>query len=187
MKLQTPLSDEVLSKLSIGDKVSLSGVIYTARDIAHQRLVAEINQARPANRSPDLPFDLTGQVIYYAGPAPARPGQIIGSAGPTTSCRMDIYTPLLLAHGLKGMIGKGKRSAEVVEAIKKYRAVYFAAIGGASVLLAEHIKKADVIAYEDLGLEAIRRLEVVDFPLVVVNDARGNDLYETGVKLYTRL
>ena len=169
--LTTPLRDDDLEKLQIGDKVYLSGTIYTARDAAHQRLVELIEQEKP------LPFDLKGQVIFYVGPAPTPPGKVIGSAGPTTSYRMDPYAPVLLAAGLKGMIGKGARSKAVIEAMQKYKAVYFAAIGGAAALIAQSIKSAQVIAYDDLGTEAIRRLEVKHFPCIVANDVRGNDIY----------
>jgi len=169
--LTTPLRDEDLEKLQIGDKVYLSGTIYTARDAAHQRLVELIEQEKP------LPFDLKGQVIFYVGPAPTPPGKVIGSAGPTTSYRMDPYAPVLLAAGLKGMIGKGARSKAVIEAMQKYKAVYFAAIGGAAALISQSIKSAQVIAYEDLGPEAIRRLVVENFPCIVANDVRGNDIY----------
>ncbi|HPR18233.1 MAG TPA: Fe-S-containing hydro-lyase [Candidatus Cloacimonadota bacterium] len=169
--LTTPLRDEDLEKLQIGDKVYLSGTIYTARDAAHQRLVELIEQEKP------LPFDLKGQVIFYVGPAPTPPGKVIGSAGPTTSYRMDPYAPALLAAGLKGMIGKGARSKAVIEAMQKYKAVYFAAIGGAAALISQSIKSAQVIAYEDLGPEAIRRLVVENFPCIVANDVRGNDIY----------
>ncbi|MEK7449945.1 MAG: Fe-S-containing hydro-lyase [Planctomycetota bacterium] len=184
VSLSAPLTDETLAGLKIGAKVKLSGVIYTARDAAHQRLVEEINQAEKNNRPAQIPFDLKGQIIYYVGPTPAKPGEVIGSAGPTTSCRMDVYTPTLLAAGLKATIGKGSRSKVVIEAMKKYRAVYFVAVGGAGVLLARCIKKAEVIAYPDLGPEAIRRLEVFDFPLTVANDIYGNDLFQEGVKKY---
>lgn len=186
MKIQTPLTDAVVAKLSAGDKVILSGTIYTSRDAAHKRIYDEILLAKKENRQSKLPFDLKGSVIYYVGPTPAKPGQVIGSAGPTTSYRMDAYSPLLMEHGLKGMIGKGKRAPEVIEAMKKHHAVYFAAVGGAAVLLAQHIKKAELIAYEDLGAEAVRRLEVEDFPLIVINDINGKDLYEIGVKQYAR-
>lgn len=184
MKITAPLTGEMLAKLKIGDKVLLSGIIYTARDAAHKRLVETINQARSEKRPPNLPFDLKGQIIYYVGPAPAKPGQVIGSAGPTTSYRMDAYAPLLMEEGLKGMIGKGMRSQAVIEAMKKYQAVYFAAVGGAGALLAKAIKKAEVIAYDDLGPEAIRRLEVEDFPVTVVNDIYGNDLFKQGTGKY---
>jgi len=180
IRLKTPLSDADVEKLKIGDKVLLNGVIYTGRDAAHKRLFDLLMQGNP------LPIDLKGQVIYYVGPAPAKPGRPIGSAGPTTSGRMDAYSPKLIEAGLKGMIGKGMRKKEVIEAMKKYKAVYFAATGGAGALLAKAIRKAEVVAYEDLGPEAISRLEVVDFPVTVVNDTRGNDLYEEGMKKYAR-
>jgi fumarate hydratase subunit beta len=180
IRLRTPLADADVEKLQIGDKVLLNGVIYTGRDAAHKRLIDLLLAGKP------LPIDIRGQVIYYVGPAPAKPGQVIGSAGPTTSGRMDAYSPKLIAIGLKGMIGKGMRKKEVLEAMKKYKAVYFAATGGAGALLAKKIKKAQVVAYEDLGPEAISRLEVEDFPLIVVNDTRGNDLYEEGAKKYAR-
>jgi len=181
IKLTTPLSDKDVEKLKIGDKVLLNGVIYTGRDAAHKRLVEALEKGEK------LPFNPQGQVIYYVGPAPARPGKVIGPAGPTTSYRMDPYAPLLMEAGIKGMIGKGSRSDVVKEAMKKYKAVYFAAIGGAAALLSEQIKKAEVIAYEDLGTEAVRRLEVEDFPVIVVNDVKGGDLYEEGVKKYSRI
>ena len=163
-----------MEKLKAGDKVLLTGVIYTGRDAAHKRLYDLLKEGKP------LPIEVKGQVIYYVGPAPAKPGQVIGSAGPTTSGRMDAYSPKLIELGLKGMIGKGMRKKEVVEAMKKYKAVYFAATGGAGALLAKAIKKAQVVAYEDLGPEAINRLEVENFPVIVVNDTKGNDLYEAG-------
>jgi len=180
IKLKTPLTDEDTEKLAIGDKVLLTGVIYTARDAAHKRLFDLIAAGRP------LPVDLRGQVIYYVGPAPARPGQPIGSAGPTTSYRMDAYAPKLMELGLKGMIGKGNRSAAVVEAMKRFKAVYLGATGGAGALLAKRIRKAETIAYEDLGPEAIQRLEVEDFPVVVINDVRGGDLYVQGARRYRK-
>jgi len=180
IRLKTPLSDADIEKLKAGDKVLLSGVIYTGRDAAHKRLYDLLMEGKP------LPIDIKGQVIYYVGPAPAKPGQVIGSAGPTTSGRMDAYSPKLMEIGLKGMIGKGMRKKEVVEAMKKYKAVYFAATGGAGALLAKAIKKAQVVAYEDLGPEAISRLEVEDFPVIVVNDTEGNDLYEEGMRKYAR-
>jgi fumarate hydratase subunit beta len=180
IRLKTPLSDADVEKLKAGDKVLLNGVIYTGRDAAHKRLFDLLQGGKP------LPVDLKGQVIYYVGPAPAKPGQVIGSAGPTTSGRMDAYSPKLMEMGLKGMIGKGMRKKEVVEAMKKYKAVYFAATGGAGALLAKAIKKAEVVAYEDLGPEAINRLEVEDFPVIVVNDTQGNDLYEEGMRKYAR-
>jgi len=180
IRLKTPLSDADVEKLKAGDKVFLNGVIYTGRDAAHKRLFDLLKEGKP------LPVDLKGQVIYYVGPAPAKPGRAIGSAGPTTSGRMDAYSPKLMEIGLKGMIGKGMRKKEVVEAMKKYKAVYFAATGGAGALLAKAIKKAQVIAYEDLGPEAITRLEVEDFPVIVVNDTKGNDLYQQGMAQYAR-
>jgi len=175
-KLTTPLSDEDVSKLKAGDIVYLTGTLYTARDAAHKRLVDLIKEGK------ELPFDLKGAVIYYVGPTPPKPGEVIGSAGPTTSYRMDPYAPILIEKGLKGMIGKGKRNEAVKEACKKYKAVYFGAVGGAAALIAKAIKKAEVIAYPELGPEAIRKLEVENFPVVVVNDTYGNDLYEEGRK-----
>ncbi len=180
IRLKTPLTDADVEKLKIGDTILLNGVIYTGRDAAHKRLFDLIMAGKP------LPIDIKGQVIYYVGPAPAKPGQPIGSAGPTTSGRMDAYSPKLMEIGLKGMIGKGMRKKEVIEAMKKYKAVYFAATGGAGALLAKAIKKAQVVAYEELGPEAINRLEVVDFPVTVVNDTQGNDLYNEGMKKYAR-
>jgi len=175
-KLTTPLKNEDVEKLKAGDIVYLSGVLYTARDAAHKRLVDLINEGK------ELPFPLEGAVIYYVGPTPPKPGEVIGSAGPTTSYRMDPYAPILIEKGLKGMIGKGKRNEAVKEACKKHKAVYFGAVGGAAALIAKAIKKAEVIAYPELGPEAIRRLEVENFPVVVVNDVYGNDLYEMGRK-----
>lgn len=178
MRIHTPLTDEVVASLRAGQKVLISGVIYVARDAAHKRIVEAMDAGAP------LPLELQGQIIYYMGPAPAKPGQAIGSAGPTTSYRMDPYTPRLLAAGLKGMIGKGNRSQEVKDAIRKYRAVYFAATGGAGALIARAVKKAEVIAYEDLGAEALWKLEVEDFPATVINDIYGGDAYEDGVRQY---
>ena len=175
-KMTTPLSDEDVTKLKAGDIVYLTGTLYTARDAAHKRLVDLIKEGK------ELPFDLKGAVIYYVGPTPPKPGEVIGSAGPTTSYRMDPYAPILIEKGLKGMIGKGKRNQAVREACKKHKAVYFGAVGGAAALIAKAIKKAEVIAYPELGPEAIRKLEVEDFPVVVVNDTYGNDLYEEGRK-----
>jgi fumarate hydratase subunit beta len=176
--ITTPLDDSIVAGLKAGDRVTVNGVLYTARDMAHRRLIEALN------RGEALPFDIAGQVIYYMGPAPAKPGQAIGPAGPTTSGRMDIYTPALLTAGLKGMIGKGNRSEAVRQAIKEHRAVYFAATGGACALIARSIKKAEVIAYEDLGAEAIRRLEVEQLPVIVVNDMYGGDLYDEGKARY---
>jgi len=179
MKVQTPLDQYILKGLHVGEKVLLSGVIYTARDAAHRRM------AEALERGDNLPFDLRGQVIYYAGPAPAPPGAPIGSIGPTTSGRMDRYTPMLLEMGLKGMIGKGRRDSEVIAAIRANGAVYFGATGGAAALLAKKVKASRVIAYEDLGPEAIYELLVDDFPLLVVVDCEGNDLYEIGPKQWS--
>ena len=176
--LTTPLTDEDVMNLKAGDIVYLSGTIYTARDAAHKRLVDLI-----ANKE-ELPFQLQGAVIYFVGPTPPKPGEPIGSAGPTTSYRMDSYSPTLIKYGLKGMIGKGKRNQEVKDACKQYKAVYFGATGGAGALLGKLIKDAEVIAYEELGPEAIRRLKVENFPVTVINDAYGNDLYEEGRKQY---
>lgn len=177
--ITTPLDENTLKALKSGDRVSITGVVYSARDAAHKRIVQALE------RGEKLPFDVAGQIIYYMGPAPAKPGNVIGSAGPTTSGRMDVYTPELLAAGLKGMIGKGNRSETVREAMKQHHAVYFAATGGAGVLIAGSIKKAKVIAYEDLGAEAVMRLEVENFPVVVVNDIYGGDLYEQGKAQYS--
>ncbi|MGI6098105.1 MAG: Fe-S-containing hydro-lyase [Dethiobacteria bacterium] len=177
-RISAPLTDEQIMELRAGDNLLISGVIYTGRDAAHKRLVELIEKGEK------LPIDLKGQIIYYVGPAPAKPGKVIGSAGPTTSVRMDAYTPAVLKEGLKVCIGKGGRSKEVKEALQKYKAVYVAAVGGAAALIAKKIKKAEVVAYEDLGPEAIRRLEVEDFPVTVINDAYGNDLYEEGAKRY---
>jgi len=176
--LSTPLTDEMVSSLEIGDKVFLNGIIYSARDAAHKRLV-ELLDAGQA-----LPFEMQGQVIYYVGPSPARPGRVIGAAGPTTSYRMDPYAPRLMEIGLKGMIGKGKRAPSVREAMARYKAVYLGATGGAGALISRSIRSAEVIAYEELGPEAIRRLVVEDFPTLVINDIFGRDLYEEGLKQY---
>ncbi len=176
--LTTPLSDDDVAKLKAGDSVRITGIIYGARDAAHKRMVEALE------RGEDLPIDLKGAVIYYAGPAPAKPGQPIGSAGPTTSYRMDAYAPKLLDLGLKGMIGKGNRGKEVIESCIKNKAVYMAATGGAGALIAKSIKKVTTVDYEDLGPEALRMYEVVDFPAIVVNDIYGNDLYEEGRKKY---
>ena len=178
IKLTPPLSDEEVEDLRAGDRVLISGVIYTGRDAAHKRLVDLIQSGGV------LPIDVKGQIIYYVGPSPAKPGMAVGAAGPTTSYRMDAYAPELIRLGLKGMIGKGSRNQSVRDAMVKYKAVYFAAIGGAGALMAQAIKKADIVAYEDLGPEAIRRLEVEEFPVIVVNDVQGNDLYEEGIKKY---
>lgn len=177
-KVTLPLTDDILKELKAGDNVLLNGVIYVGRDAAHKRMLEALDQGKP------LPFDVKGQTIYYMGPSPAKPGQPIGSAGPTTSSRMDSYSPRLMAEGLKGMIGKGMRSQAVKDAIKKYRAVYFAAVGGAGALISKSIKKSEVIAYEELGAEAVRRLEVADFPVTVINDMYGGDLYQEGKARY---
>lgn len=179
-KIKSPLTDDIIADLVIGDQVYLSGTIYTARDSAHKRLIELLEQGK------ELPFDIKGQIIFYVGPSPAKPGAVIGSAGPTTSYRMDAYTPSLLQKGLKGMIGKGSRSEEVKTSIVTNKAVYFAAVGGAAALTAQRIKKAEVIAYPELGPEAIRKLEVEELPVIVVNDAFGGDLYEEGVKIYAQ-
>ena len=180
IRIQTPLTDEVVQKLKIGDRVLINGVIYTGRDAAHKRLVELVDKGQP------LPFDIKGQIIYYVGPTPPKPGMPIGAAGPTSSYRMDPYAPILMDKGLKGMIGKGVRGKAVIDAMKKYKAVYFAATGGAGALISKTIRKAEVVAYEELGTEAIRRLEVKDFPAIVVNDVHGNDLYEEGKKRYRK-
>ncbi|WP_457568082.1 Fe-S-containing hydro-lyase [Desulfurobacterium sp.] len=181
-RITTPITDvSVIEDLKAGDFVLISGVIYTARDAAHKRIVEAVE------RGEKPPFDIEGQIIYYAGPAPAKPGMPIGSVGPTTSYRMDPFAPRMLEWGLKGMIGKGKRDQTVKEAIQKYKGVYFGAIGGAAAYLARCVKSAEVIAYEDLGPEAVRRLVVEDFPAFVVNDIYGNDLYEIGRKEYQEL
>jgi fumarate hydratase subunit beta len=180
VKLTTPLTDQDVLQLDIGDTVIVSGVIYTARDAAHKRLVDMLA------RGEQLPMDIQGQIIYYVGPSPARPGRVIGAAGPTTSYRMDSYAPTLIKLGLKAMIGKGKRAAEVIEALKAHKAVYLGATGGAGALISQRIKTAEVIAFPELGPEAVHRLEVEDFPTIVINDCQGRDLYELGVRQYRR-
>ena len=177
-KIQLPLTRELARTLKAGDTCLLTGVIYTARDAAHKRLCELAAQGK------ELPVSMENAVIYFVGPTPAKPGQAIGSAGPTTSYRMDAYSPTLIALGQTGMIGKGKRNAEVVAAMKEYGAVYFGATGGCGALLSKCIKKAEIVAYEDLGAEAIRRLEVEDFPVTVIIDSEGNNLYETGRQAY---
>ncbi|MQF98593.1 MAG: Fe-S-containing hydro-lyase [SAR202 cluster bacterium] len=179
-KVTTPLTDEVLAELNTGDEVLLTGVIYTARDAAHRRIVEAVNNGQPP------PIDLHGQIIYYVGPTPPRPGEIIGSAGPTTAYRMDPFTPKMLELGVKACIGKGGRSKEVRDSFVENRAVYFGAIGGSGALLSGSITGVEVVAYEDLGPEAIRRLEVKDFPVIVVNDLHGNDLLEQGKEQWKR-
>lgn len=181
IRLKAPLSEDEVRRLRAGDRVLISGVVYTARDAAHKRLVGALQAGEK------LPFDLEGQIIYYVGPCPAKPGQALGSCGPTTSGRMDPYAPALMARGLRGMIGKGSRAPAVVEAMKKHGTVYFAAIGGAGALAAKTVRKADLVAYEDLGPEAIRRLEVDEFPAVVCIDTLGNDLYEAGKAKYRKV
>jgi fumarate hydratase subunit beta len=177
--LTPPLSDSDIENLQSGDKVFISGEIYTARDTAHKRLVDLLDKGE------ELPFDIRGQIIYFVGPTPARPGNPVGSAGPTTSYRMDAYSPRLIEKGLKGMIGKGQRSSDVLEAMQKFKCLYFAAIGGAGAKIAQCIKKSEIVAYDDLGPEAIRRFTVEAFPVFVVNDICGNDLYKEGVKKYS--
>ena len=171
-RINTPLKKEALEKLQAGDYVYISGIIYSARDAAHKRMYETMLDGK------EIPMDLSDNIIYYLGPTPEKEGQVIGSAGPTTSSRMDKYTPLLLENGLNGMIGKGKRSKEVIDAIIKNKAVYFAAVGGAGALLSKCIKESEVIAYDDLGTEAIRKMRVEDFPVIVVIDSKGNNLYE---------
>lgn len=180
VQLRPPLSTEIISTLHVGDVVLLSGTIYTARDAAHQRIVNAISAGHP------LPFSLAGQIVYYVGPAPTRPGDIIGPAGPTTAGRVDIFTPQLLQLGLKGMIGKGKRSAQVRRAIQQHCAVYFLLVGGAAALISEHIKEVQIVAYHDLGTEAVHRFEVEKLRLVVGNDCHGGDLFEQGKAVYQR-
>ena len=178
--LRTPLSDADVRSLKAGDRVRISGVIYTARDAAHGRLAPLVDKGEA------LPIDVKGQIIYYTGPSPARPGGVIGSVGPTTASRMDKFTPALLALGLKGTIGKGYRGQPVKDALKEHTAVYFGSIGGAGAVLSEFVKKAEIVAYEDLGTEAIRRLDVDGFPAIVLYDSHGGDLYQDGQKLYAR-
>ena len=173
IKIQAPLTDDTITNLRIGDKVSISGTIYTARDLAHKKMLTALEKGE------SLPFNIIGQIIYYVGPTPPPPNKVIGAAGPTTSSRMDPFTPALLANGLKGMIGKGPRNQYVLEALVESKAVYFAAVGGAAALLSKCITKAEVIAYNDLGPEAIRRLEVKDFPAIVANDCYGGNLFKT--------
>jgi fumarate hydratase subunit beta len=178
LNITSPLEAETVEKLRVGDQVLISGVIYVGRDAAHKRLIESLDKGE------ELPFDIKGQTIYYMGPSPTKPGHVIGSAGPTTSGRMDAYTPRLLSVGLRAMIGKGSRTDAVKEAIKQYKAVYLAAVGGAGALTAKRIIKSEPVAYEDLGPEAILRLEVNDFPAVVVNDIHGGDLYIEGKAKY---
>jgi fumarate hydratase subunit beta len=175
-----PLTDGDIEALRAGDRVSITGVLYTARDAAHGRLLPLIEAGQP------LPIDVRGQIIYYTGPSPARPGQVVGSIGPTTGGRMDRFTPRLLGLGLKGTIGKGHRSDAVKDALREHKAVYFGAVGGAGAVLSRYVKKLEVVAYDDLGTEAIRRLEVENFPAIVINDCHGGDLYQDGMKAYAR-
>lgn len=177
-KIKLPFSEETLAGLKTGDDLLLSGVVYAARDAAHQRMLADLEKGKP------LPFDIRGETIYFMGPTPARPGHVIGSAGPTTSGRMDSYSPALINAGLKAMIGKGKRSQVVREAMKKHRAVYLGATGGTGALISQSIKHSETVAYQELGAEAILRLQVSDFPVTVINDIHGGDLYETGKARY---
>ncbi len=179
-KIMTPLTDESVENLRAGDRVLISGYLYTARDAAHKRMTELLDKGEK------LPFDIKGQIIYFVGPAPAKPGQVINSAGPTTSGRMNAYSPKMIAAGLKGMVGKGEMGAGVVEALKKHKAVYMVAVGGAGALIAEKIKEVELIAYEDLGAEAVRRLKVEDFPAIVAQDCYGDNIYVTGVKKYSR-
>lgn len=178
IRLIAPLSDEMVEQLKAGDRVLLNGVVYTGRDAAHKRMVEALDKGEK------LPFDPRGQIIYYVGPTPTKPGKAIGSAGPTTSSRMDAYAPRLIEIGLKGMIGKGSRGKNVLEAMAKHKAVYFGAVGGAAAVIARKITSSTVIAFDDLGPEAVRRLEVKDFPVVVINDVHGNDLYQEGRTKY---
>jgi hydro-lyases, Fe-S type, tartrate/fumarate subfamily, beta region len=179
--ITTPLSDDTVERLIAGDRVYITGTIYTARDAAHERMMELIEKGEP------LPFDVKGQVIYYAGPTPPRPGRVIGSVGPTTSGRMDSYTPTMLDMGLKGMVGKGERSKDVIESMVKNRAVYMVAVGGAGAKIARCVKRSSIIAFKDLGPEAVYMLEVENFPAIVAIDCYGNNQYEMGIKQYGRL
>lgn len=181
MNITTPISDDVLKNLKSGDNITISGIIYTARDAAHKRMCEALECGG------ELPFDISGQIIYYVGPCPSKPGEVIGSCGPTTSYRMDAYAPRLIKLGLKGMIGKGLRSDEVKKACKDFGCVYFGAIGGAGALLSQHVKKSEVIAYDVLGTEAVRKLTVENFPVTVIMDIYGNDLYQTGKIKYRNI
>ena len=179
-RISTPVDNNVIQKMKAGDQVYISGYLYTGRDSAHKKLIDLVNQGK------NLPIDVKGQFIYYVGPTPARPGKPIGSAGPTTSYRMDSYAPTLHALGLKGTIGKGSRSEEVKESLKKHKAVYLAAVGGAGALISKSIESSEIIAYPELGPEAIRRVKVKDFPCIVINDMYGGDLYEEGKRKYKK-
>jgi fumarate hydratase subunit beta len=181
VRLTPPVTDDMIRDLVTGDQVLVNGVIYTARDAAHKRLMELLDTGQK------LPVDFKGQILYYVGPSPARPGRVIGAAGPTTSTRMDVYTPTMLNLGLKAMIGKGKRSPEVIAALRQYTAVYLGATGGAGALISKCIKAAEVVAFPDLGPEAIHRLEVEDLPTIVINDCHGGDLYELGRREYARV
>ncbi len=178
LNIKSPFDEATLKNLKSGDRVLITGILFVARDAAHKKIFKALEQKK------DLPFDIRGQTVYYMGPTPAGPGQVIGSAGPTTSGRIDIYTPRLLAEGLKGMIGKGMRSETVKDAIKKYKAVYMSAIGGTGALISKSIRKSEIIAYEEMGAEAVRRLEVENFPAIVINDIYGGDLYQEGRARY---
>lgn len=179
--INTPLEKDVICQLKAGDEVSINGIIYTGRDAAHKRMIALVNEGK------ELPFDIKGQIIYYVGPCPAKPGKVIGSAGPTTSGRMDAYAPVLIEMSLAGMIGKGQRNKDVIDAIMKYKSVYFGAIGGAAALIANKIISEEIVAFPDLGTEAIRKLEVKDFPATVIIDSNGNNLYDIGKEKYRRI
>ena len=179
-EITPPLSDADIDSLRSGDRVRITGILYTARDAAHGRLLPLIDEGKP------LPIEVKGQIIYYTGPSPARPGDVVGSIGPTTGGRMDTFTPKLLALGLKGTIGKGARSQPVKDALRQHKAVYFGAIGGAGAVLSRFVKRLEIVAYEDLGTEAIRRLEVENFPAIVINDCHGGDLYQAGMKEFAR-
>lgn len=180
IKLSPPLRNEDIQNLTVGDRVEITGKIFTARDAAHKRMIEGLDTGK------GLPFEIKGQIIYFVGPTPARPGRPIGSAGPTTSSRMDLYSPRLIEMGLKGMIGKGWRSKEVIDSMVRHVCIYFIAVGGAGAFLSRCIKKSEVIAYEDLGPEAIHLLEVENFPVIVVNDAKGKDLYKEGTEKFAR-
>lgn len=181
MNIKTPLTDEIIKNLKAGDNITITGTIYTARDAAHKRMCEAIKNGDA------LPFDVKNEIIYYVGPCPAKPGKVIGSCGPTTSYRMDAYAPKLIKLGLKGMIGKGLRNKEVKDYCKKCGCIYFGAIGGAGALLSEHVKKSEIVAYDDLGTEAVRKLTVENFPVTVIIDSMGNDIYETGKLKYRNL
>ena len=180
IKLTPPLTDEVIDKLKAGDRVLINGVMYTGRDAAHKKMVELIEKGEK------MPFDPKGQIIYFVGPAPAKPGQVMNSAGPTTSGRMNKFSPIVIGAGLKGMVGKGEMGAEVVAAMKQHKAVYMVAVGGAGALIADRITKAEVVAWEELGPEAVRRLEVKDFPAIVAQDCHGGNIYVEGVDKYKR-